>query len=882
MNNRRVRRDPFDQTLRPVNGRAGGRSRAGRWSCLPGLIVAIMLAGLIAPQAAAQGDGDPPPDQECPEGLVYEPVGDICVLPENLPAPEEEPPVEEAPVEEAPVEEAPVDEAPVDEAPVDEGEPPAEDEPDDAPAIAGDPTATIKNLTLLTFACPVNWNPATRDIEASREMCTEPIVPNMTYTVLLEGQELIAASLGVDVDLAATLGPTGTPLAPGMYTIRENLQEGLEDPFAFCAIYAADGTSRLTVQETVRGGELDILLAAGEEVNCEWYSVATVPEVTGDPNALPIGGLTLDGFYCPYGVDDYMGEALLITICTEGGLNGFEFTAALNGAVASTQSGPASGSTVDFQSGLDSRLLSGVWTLGVTPAAGYDESYIACTISDEAGAVRAVPGVPIFALALELGPGERGHCNLFNVEAEPRPGLSLGIQLLLHTCPEDFDSAVMGLDACTEPLPGQVGFDLIRGGRVIETATAPQEAAELRFTGNIESGEWTIRPNLPAGWLDPYVTCDAVDSEGIVHDGIRYLTPAADGGPGVTATFGPNHLLKCDVWFYAGDVRDSVVVASHRCPDDVDPANPASGDREVLCRLTQFYAIEYTIDGAAPVKAETGRNGLKAFPAQPGQWRIAVEPNEGHVVRLVSCNHTIAALGQVQTIEPTINADARPITFDLVEGDALRCDFFMGLGAASAEAPAPPLVEEPEAETTAPEAEAETTGGTTNAPDVVPETGALGAGAPAGEPETGGGQTVQVIDTAAQDDAANDPATEGTASLAIQHWDCPAVIAPETTADSLIEPCVASLQPSAWQLNGTPLDALDGYAVWEALPLELAVVSNAAASGQEDAASAVYCSLSLTNVDEPLIGVEAAVRGGTIELVFDQPSVVYCNWFLGP
>lgn len=140
----------------------------------------------------------------------------------------------------------------------------------------------------------------------------------------------------------------------------------MDDPFGFCAIYAADGASRLTVAETIPGGSLDILLAAGEEVNCEWYSVATVPEMTGDPNALPIGAFRLDGRSCPYGTDRSSTLERLTATCTEKGLAGIEYTAALDGAVVSTQVGATDTPGVDFQTGLDTRLLSGTWTLAAT------------------------------------------------------------------------------------------------------------------------------------------------------------------------------------------------------------------------------------------------------------------------------------------------------------------------------------------------------------------------------------------------------------------------------------------------------------------------------------------------------------------------------------
>ena len=200
--------------------------RCAHRSYLPGLVVLLLLLGFVAPQAAAQ---DIPPEQPCPEGLVYYEPGDICLLPEDIPSDQEE---GDQPADEAQqsTEEPVVDEQQsVEDEQIDDETQPANDEQQpalDQEQAAGDPNAQIKNLTLLTFACPVNWDPATRPIEASREMCTEPIVANMTYTVLFEGEELVSATLGVPIDLAETFGASG----PGMYTIRETVQEGLDEP----------------------------------------------------------------------------------------------------------------------------------------------------------------------------------------------------------------------------------------------------------------------------------------------------------------------------------------------------------------------------------------------------------------------------------------------------------------------------------------------------------------------------------------------------------------------------------------------------------------------------------------------------------------------------
>jgi hypothetical protein len=837
-------------------------------SFLPGLVILLFLLELVAPQAGAQGE-------TCPEGLVYYEADDICLLPEDVPAGEE-------PVDVEDVTDEPVDDA------TDDGSEDAlvEDEEmtDDSMEVedpAVEEPGTIRNLTLITFSCPINWNPATRDIEASREMCTEPAVPDMTYTVLYEGVEQTTAPFRTDVDVAAA----GIPLDTGMWTIQEPPREGLDDPFAYCAIYAADGSSRLTVMETVPGGSLDILLAAGEEVNCEWYSVATVPEVTGDPNALPIGGLKLDGFSCPYGTDNSATVEYLATTCIEKGVAVVEYVASLDGAVVSTQAGATDTPGVDFQKGLDTRLLSGTWTVSANLPPEYDESGIFCSITTEAGVKTDLEPETLFgSIDLDLQPGDTGFCLWFSVESEPRTGPSLGISLLLHTCPEDFDPESGDYQTCTLPLQEPISFDFIRSGQLVETGTASAPDTTLAVTGNPEAGEWTIRPTVPSNRLEPGWACWGVDSAGARVLGIDYFSPT-DNGVGISAKFGPNLMLQCDVWIYSNDLADYVQVTAATCPDGFDAANPAAGDRNASCNRERFIGFTYTVDDVPVSEGETGSNGFAMTPKQPGQWRITAVPEEGQGVTFVTCDQTHAALGQVQTIEPTINADNVSVTLDLKEGDSLRCDFFIGLMATTGDdTAASEGSPEADPDTMEPAMEPETGTGETEGetePSDTPSGGSpFGGGSDGATDESG--TAAEPSDATNGSGTADEPATAGASSLSIQHWDCPVSISAEATADDLIESCTASLEPSSWLLNEEPLDAGDGYAVWEGLEPGTVTVSNLAAVDKDESASAVYCSISLTDDGEPLFGVEASVQDGAIGLVLDQPTIVYCNWFVAP
>jgi len=130
------------------------------------------------------------------------------------------------------------------------------------------------------------------------------------------------------------------------------------------------------------------------------------------------------------------------------------------------------------------------------------------------------------------------------------------------------------------------------------------------------------------------------------------------------------------------------------------------------------------------------------------------------------------------------------------------------------------------------------------------------------------------------DGSATEPTGGGTSELSIQGYACDTPVA-DATSDDLVETCTASEEPSAWMLNGEPLDAGDGYAVWDSLEPGTVSVSNGAAEGKDDTASAVYCSIAPGD-GVPIVGIEVPVKDGAIEVVFDQPAIVYCAWFVAP
>jgi hypothetical protein len=536
--------------------------------------------------------------------------------------------------------------------------------------------------------------------------------------------------------------------------------------------------------------------------------------------------------------------------------------------VVSTQPGYGDSPGVDFQNGLDTRLLSGTWTISATLPDDYESSIIFCTITSAIGEVSPpISETTLGQVVLELKPDETGFCNWFNVESEPRSGTALGITLLLHTCPKDFDLANGSYQTCTLPLQEPVSFEFIHNGQVVETGTATAPATELKFTANggkPEAGEWTIRPILTENRLEPGLDCWGVDTNGTKYLDIGGFSPT-DGGSGTSAKFGPNLMLQCDVWLYSNDLGKSVVVGAHVCPEDFDATNPAAGDRFTTCQETRFIAFTHTIDGGTANKGETDHNGIFLVPSQAGQWRIELGPAVEQSLTFVTCDHTMDALGQIQTIEPTINADQRSITLDLDEGDGLRCDFFLSAPLASSDpAGGDADTEEMEGETEEIDA-AETDPGTAMDEDDTTDSDV--------SVEVGTADDLGDGDEGADEDPED-----------VQHWECPI---PPSTVESESELLMSCETSGA----GSPLTLTDnaganeqqsndtGAVNWiEVAPGTVTITSTASTDTGEPA---VYCSSS-TVLDGETVDVfpeRIQLTSGAITLDVAAASEVYCDWF---
>ena len=127
----------------------------------------------------------------------------------------------------------------------------------------------------------------------------------------------------------------------------------------------------------------------------------------------------------------------------------------------------------------------------------------------------------------------------------------------------------------------------------------------------------------------------------------------------------------------------------------------------------------------------------------------------------------------------------------------------------------------------------------------------------------------------------DEPATGGaTSELSIQHYDCTSPVA-DATVDDLVANCTASVAPSAWTLNGEPLDVGDGYAVWRGWSRTPMTVSNPAATARTTRRPRSIAASRRSGVSRWL-GYRCRCGTGRSRSCSTSRSVVYCAWFVAP
>jgi len=658
------------------------------------LIVCLFLVSILAPAApvaAMQGD--------CPEGLVYDDVNDACVLPENLPPDQEgigEPPDGAEQIEDGQDDAA--DDQPVegqDDA-ADAGDDQVEDGQDDAANLVGDEDGedggtgedgaaggSVANIVIAAYPCPVGWDPAVNSLADSIQVCTTATLPGMTYTLFFAGKEI--TSIGVPGQIDAARDLSGLKRSPGTWTIQEKPLSGLADPYASCSVTASDGSVILTIEQVVPGGTLDFTLAEGDTLNCTWFAIPDAPAGIGDAGVAPIAGLRVALYSCPAGWNPAAKTYTeSLAVCTYAQAPEFVFSALRDGVEVSSAAGaPIKGGkdVIDFVEAAGTPLYSGKYTIAGTVPPGYAAPYVTCAV--QAAGASDYTGVPVTvvngSVDLAVGAGEDAVCQWFNLETTPRPETTRGINVVIHTCPPDWEPMGKTEDAnkasCTEPMPAPVTVRFIQGGveQDADVSTSKDDYASAYYDDHLpDSGRWIIKLDMPVGAGSSLGYCRAYDTAG-KNTKVTLMNGYDNSAP---ITIDPNDLVNCDWYTQPNKFADILQIQVRNCPAGFDAANAPLSTALGTCQATSAAEFTVMLNGSNFTVLQSDINGVAGVRVVAGAYVIRGTVAAGFGKPYVTCTYTAATSPQPQTITPLIGDDQRSIGFDLAAGDRMICNWF--------------------------------------------------------------------------------------------------------------------------------------------------------------------------------------------------------------
>jgi hypothetical protein len=868
------------------------------------LIVSVLPLPMSLP-AAAQ-------DDNCPEGLVYYPEGEICLLPENVPTDDtaEEPSddtddaVDDDLTDEgddASDEDLSEDQSDgADEDPSDalddatDEEDVADDVVDDTGDMedmeeepVDDMPGTIVNLTLTSYACPALWDPAAKGVDESLAGCTATPGAELSYTILYAGTEQVTVPAPATVDLAGA----GISLVAGTWTIQEN--GGESDPYAACTITAADGSEGETIQQAVPGGSLDVELGDGEALDCDWFSTRELATLVGEGSGA-IPSLTVTSGFCPFGIGSYYGHYMWgieehKAVCLED--PGAVAYSLLFGETNVSSQTTTDALPVDMVQASSELVTSGTYRLIANVPNPYVSSLGACIVTEVAGSTRYVEQ-DFFTrdtltpeIVLELNPGETVACWWFFMDPAVKSGPLLGIDITARVCPYNVPQ-YSPTEACSISVPEAVFIDYLLNDQGVGSGSFVLTPSTMNVTENggvPNAGTWTFQVRgMPADWLAPYWYCSGTmivpgqpDAKARSID----LGTSQVSDLSYAVTVSANQRVHCDVTFAKPVADDYIRLVPVECTQGVDGSTLTPLERASKCTYGAEPTFQILIDDQPVTQQGIEGDAEVMAPLTPGSVKITTTPPTGMSLQAVDCEITNS--DQIQTIEPTIGQDGVSVSLEVKAGDDATCTWFFGTtpaatlaGPATGTEPTPTPTSTPEtAALNDPSGTGETTETTETAeaptspqaPATGGNTGTTGSGttqAPTSPqaPVTGtsggttGSGTTQPSTGATDSDQAS--------SLEIRHWDCPAPITNESAYEDLLYACTPSVDDSSWVIEGL-----------QPGPLQITV--------GDDATSLVSCG-SDGEGNNDVFPAFLPVENGAVTIGILPATTVYCDWFVHP
>jgi LPXTG-site transpeptidase (sortase) family protein len=286
------------------------------------------------------------------------------------------------------------------------------------------------------------------------------------------------------------------------------------------------------------------------------------------------------------------------------------------------------------------------------------------------------------SIGYELGAGEQLYCDWFNQMLDFSDEDYNGIVITKHPCPLGFDaynSDADGLAANCDEYQNGVTFTATDGGPVTESATTGTGGAGRAIISGLDSGEYFISEEIPAGYGQPVVYCGMTGAlEGEPED---YAGMDLSGDGEIFSVLANDETLWCQ-WFNVpnGEPTDVVVeIAKYNCPIGFDPYNASHYDLAYNCQ-EQVDGVEFGIsDGGSYVEQQTtgdvAPGGVVFEGLAPGPYSIVEQVPDGFEVPVVFCDSFDAGGNSPDGSFQATVLDGNQI-FQVLEPGLFFCDWY--------------------------------------------------------------------------------------------------------------------------------------------------------------------------------------------------------------
>jgi hypothetical protein len=606
------------------------------------LIVVVLLLGLVPSGIAAQDDGDDA-GNECPEGLVYDPAQEMCVVPENVSDGEDPVDTGDANDEVADTGEDDPDgtddasdeiddstdgtsgDDDADEMTGDDGD--VEDDQADDEINSTDPE-TVAEFSLASYACPADVDP--RDGTGDRETrCSEDGSPAFSYTVAVDSATIGTWTLETDGMQPGTIAVAGgeTPIPAGTMTITMSPAEGWLPALVLCVIYDAGGTAHTDMPD-IASGVVSFAAVAGDAISCAWYNVPgrqvnldDAQGVVGNPPTQTGVIVTFTVRNCAAGTT---AESNLSASCTTPGA-GITFT-----QTNETTSIAALNTDVDGTVRFDN-VQAGEWAFIETLPSGFGEPLVYCNgtfdLATQEKQMELLFGnqIRMRISNFDLTDGFV-DCSWFNI---PALGADDGPQIFLQV--RRCERSVSGLTSvadgearCPTALPGRA-ITLQLDGTVFGTETTASNGqaffTRLPTTNGVAQAKLNLQ--LDGSEASAGVFCD--NNHGT--DTFEAIELIHTSGNGIQSFLINGETMRCS-WFVAafaapnpnvtpgagpGDSGEGMTVYGRLCPEGVDGSTASqelctqnlSGYKVTVLNVSHFNVTQ-PFDGVMYYRMDAG------------------------------------------------------------------------------------------------------------------------------------------------------------------------------------------------------------------------------------------------------------------------------------